>query len=402
MAGGPLVRGPPIAILKMMAQGIGISPVIEGTLQRLYDSSPTLPLSASDRFVILSDLHLGDGSSRDDFLPNGELLGEILRSYYLPGGHALVLNGDIEELQRFSLPRIRGRWEHLYALFRRFGDHSGVHRIVGNHDEALWRSDPRLRDQPLQAALRLSFGADTLFVFHGHQATIFFERFNDLSGFFLRHFANRLHIRNAPAHYESTKRYRTEHRVYAFSNARKIVSVIGHTHRPLFESLSRVDTLRFRIEQLCRDYPGVSPRARLEIEEMVKAYKRDLALLAERGPASGERSSLYDEHLWVPCLFNSGCAIGKRGLTAIEIEDGQIALVHWFDARRDGRPRPRGREPHSGDHGGRERSVAATRRRAFVPPEAESTRRLGETPYYRSVLKRDRLDYVFSRIRLLA
>ena len=391
----------------MMRQGGGISPVIEGTLQHLYDSSPTLPLSASDRLVILSDLHLGDGSARDDFLPNGELLGEILRTYYLPGGHALVLNGDIEELQRFSLQSIRARWEHLYALFRRFGERSGVHRIVGNHDEALWHSDPRLRDQPLQTALRLCFGADTLFVFHGHQATIFFERFNDLSGFFLRHFANRLHIRNAPAHYESTKRYRTEHRVYAFSNARKIVSVIGHTHRPLFESLSRVDTLRFRIEQLCRDYPAVSPRVRLEIEEMVKAYKKDLALLSERGHRDELKSSLYAEHLPVPCLFNSGCAIGKSGLTVIEIEDGQIALVHWFDSRRDGRPRsPHGRERHGSDHRGRERFAGASRRRrrnrALVPPEAESTRRLGDTPYYRSVLKRDRLDYVFSRIRLLA
>jgi len=35
-------------------------------------------------------------------------------------------------------------------------------------------------------------------------------------------------------------------------------------------------------------------------------------------------------------------------------------------------------------------------------PETKSTRRLDGTPYYRSVLKRDRLDYVFSRIRLLA
>jgi UDP-2,3-diacylglucosamine pyrophosphatase LpxH len=368
----------------MMRQGSGISPVIEGTLQRLFDSSPAHPLSPSDRLVILSDLHLGDGSARDDFLPNGELLGEILRSYYLPGGHALVLNGDIEELQRFPLQSIRARWEHLYALFRRFGDRSGVHRIVGNHDEALWHSDPRLRDQPLQAGLRLSFGVDTLFVFHGHQATIFFERFNDLSGFFLRHFANLLHIRNVPAHYESTKRYRTEHRVYAFSNTRKIVSVIGHTHRPLFESLSRVDTLRFRIEQLCRDYPAVSPRARLEIEEMVRTYKKDLALLSERSSREGLHSSLYDEHLPVPCLFNSGCTIGKRGLTAIEIEDGQIALVHWFDERRDGRPRgPRGRERHGGDHRGRERPPGVSRR-------------------CRSVMKRDRLDYVFSRIRLLA
>lgn len=35
----------------------------------------------------------------------------------------------------------------------------------------------------------------------------------------------------------------------------------------------------------------------------------------------------------IPCLFNSGCVIGKRGVTAPEIEEVNIRLVHWFDSR---------------------------------------------------------------------
>ncbi len=359
-----------------------IAATIEGSLQRLFDESPRLPLSNGDRYVIVSDLHLGDGSSRDDFLPNGDLFSDALSRYYLDQGYALVLNGDIEELQRFTLQSIQRRWKGLYELFQEFRVRSAVHKIVGNHDEALWWRTPRPGDLPLLGSLRLSFGEDTLFLFHGHQATIFFERFNDVSGFFLRHFANRLHIRNFPARYESARKYRTEHRVYAFSSARKIVSVIGHTHRPLFESMSKVDTLRFRIEQLCLDYPAVSPRSRVAIEKAVEAYKRELAHLWERDRELGMRGSLYNEQLSIPCLFNSGCAIGKRGVTALELSEGSIALVHWFDRRRS-------------DHHLRRRGSALLR-------DSATAERLEGTEYYRTVIKKDRLDYVFSRIRLLA
>jgi predicted phosphodiesterase len=361
---------------------------IEATLQELFDSSPRKELAGADRIVVLSDLHLGDGGSRDDFLPNGNLLQEVLRRYYLPGGWSLILNGDIEELQRFPLESILRQWAPLYGLFRSFEEQAAVHRIVGNHDEALWHCGERIGARTLLSSLRLSWGSDTLFVFHGHQATIFFERFNEVSGFFLRHVAHRLHIRNIPVHYESTKRYRTEHRVYGFSSARKIVSVIGHTHRPLFESLSKIDTLRFRIEQLCRDYPTVSPRARRAIETVVDGYRAELKHLWERDRRDGLRSGLYDEPLSVPCLFNSGCAIGKRGLTAIEIADGQIALVHWFDRRRSDRYL-------AGAPGGRRGAAGAT-------ADGDGARHLEGTEYFRTVLKKDRLDYIFARIRLLA
>jgi len=373
----------------MMVALEAVASTIEGTLQKLYDSSATLDLSPSDRLVVVSDLHLGDGSPRDDFLSNGELLEQILRRYYLSKDYSLVLNGDIEELQRFPFDAIQRRWSVLYQLFHQFAARTAVHRIVGNHDAALWYYDPHMIHQPLLASLRLSFDGETIFVFHGHQATIFFERFNDVSGFFLRHFANRLHIRNIPVHYESTKKYRTEHRVYAFSSARKIVSIIGHTHRPLFESLSKIDTLRFRIEQLCRDYPAMSPRARRAIEKVVEGYKGELAHLWEKDRRDGMRSGLYDERLSIPCLFNSGCAIGKRGVTAIEIAEGQIALVHWFDRRRSNRYLANG----DGSRGREARSF---------PGDGSEAQRLEDTDYYRTVLKSDRLEYVFSRIRLLA
>ena len=348
---------------------------IEGTLQRLLDNALRVPLSAADRIVILSDLHLGDGGPRDDFRQNASLVHDVLRDYYLEAGYSLVLNGDIEELQRFRYESIRVSWKKQFDLFEEFRRKTALYKIIGNHDETLPAASGRETTGTLLESVRFSFEGNTILVFHGHQATIFFERFNAVSGFFLRHVANTLRIRSFPAVYESRKKYITEHRVYAFSSSRKVVSIIGHTHRPLFESLSKIDTLRFRIEQLCRDYTSVSPRARAAIETAIDASLRELERLWEKDRQNGLRGSLYNEQISIPCLFNSGCAIGKRGVTAIEIAGGEIALVHWFD-------RTRG-ERHMSEDG--------------KPPE-----RLGATDYYRAVLKQDRLQYVFTRIRLLA
>jgi UDP-2,3-diacylglucosamine pyrophosphatase LpxH len=348
---------------------------IESTLQDLYDTARRITLTRRDRMVIMSDLHMGDGGSRDDFRHNAELVQTVLREHYLAGGFSLVLNGDIEELQRFRLPAIRAQWKELFELFEEFRARTALYKIIGNHDDALHAYAAQTSDRSLLDSLRLSYQDKTLFLFHGHQATIFFERFNDISGFFLRYGANALRIHNAPVTYESQKKFRTEHRVYSFSSSRKIVSLIGHTHRPLFESLSKIDTLRFRIEQLCREYNGGSRRVRRTIETAIGVYRRELTRLWERDREDGLRSSLYNEEICVPCLFNSGCAIGKRGVTALEIENGQIALVYWFDP---------------------------TRPNHTLEDEGQPAEKLGQTGFYRTVLKQDKLEYIFARIRLLA
>jgi hypothetical protein len=145
------------------------------------------------------------------------------------------------------------------------------------------------------------------------------------------------------------------------------VVLIGHTHRPLFESLSKLDALRFRIESLCRQIPEAPGRRRPALERELAARKEELErVAAKRGGNQG--GSLYDSPLLVPCLFNSGCCIGKRGLTGLEIAGDGIALVHWFDQNR-------------------------SRRTGTV---------LAGTPYRREVMEQEPLDYLFTRVRLLS
>jgi UDP-2,3-diacylglucosamine pyrophosphatase LpxH len=348
---------------------------IEGPLQALFDTAPSVALSRKDHVVILSDLHMGDGGRQDDFGRNAALTQAVLREHYLTAGYTLVLNGDVEELQRFNLPDIRARWADVFSLFHEFQRRTALYKIVGNHDEALWSLPRGASGFPLLHAVRLIHKADTLFLFHGHQATIFFEKYNDLSGFFLRYVANTLRIPNTPVAYDNRRRFLTEHRVHTFSSARKIVSLIGHTHRPLFESASRIDTLRYRLEGLCRDYPVAGAKARRRIERTVAESKEELARLWERDRKDNLQSGPYSEELPIPCLFNSGCCIGKRGITAIEIAGGEISLVHWFDR---------------------------TRAVRHMVEEGRPATQLDGTDYFRSVLKQDKLEYVFSRIRLLA
>jgi UDP-2,3-diacylglucosamine pyrophosphatase LpxH len=292
--------------------------LIRENLRGLFERAPRVRLSSRDRLVIFSDLHLGDGGHRDDFRPNGGLLSTVLREHYLARGFSLVLNGDIEELQRFSFDSIHAHWRGLLSLFGEFGRKTALYKIAGNHDERLFLTEDG-RSGRLLEAVRFDYHGDTIFVFHGHQATVFFESFNRVSEFFLRHVANTLRIPNFPVAYRSGKRYWTEHRVYAFSSERRIVSVIGHTHRPLFESLSKIDTLKFRIERLCRDYPLSPPSRRVEIERAIESDGRELRRLWDKDRRNALRESLYDSGISVPCLFNSGCGIGKRGVTAVEI-----------------------------------------------------------------------------------
>jgi len=340
---------------------------LPATLAALGQGAPVRRLSRGEKVVVFSDLHLGGGGRRDDFLPNGELLSAALRRHYLPGRYTLVLNGDVEELQRFYLPQIRRQWAGFYALLEEFARLGRLERLVGNHDaELAVLGDPYPAPRLLES-LRLELGKESFLLFHGHQASYLQTRFIGLVSILLRYVANPLGIRNRTVSRSSRRRFRVERRVYAFARGRRQAVLIGHTHRPLFESLSKLDDLRFRIESLCRLIPSAAARRRPALERELAARKDELEqVLARRGGEEG--GSLYDSPLLVPCLFNSGCCIGKRGLTGLEIAGGGIALVHWFDQNR--------------------------------------SRRAGEdlpgTPYRREVLQQEPLDYLFTRVRLLS
>ncbi|HHE32453.1 MAG TPA: metallophosphoesterase [Chlorobaculum parvum] len=347
-------------------------------LERLLHISETIEISCDSRIVIFSDLHLGDGGRNDEFLHNGLLFETLLRKRYLPGGFSLVLNGDIEELFKFDLDRIEAAWGELWELFLLFGCNGFVRKLYGNHDHALLdHADYRLADV-LAESLCLRYEGQRLLLFHGHQASPYLNEPSSLFSrslfYFLRYFARPFGFRNYSVSYSNRKRFAIERSVYEFSNRSKVISIIGHTHRPLFESMSKLDYLNYRIEELCRSYAEADAIRQQTIEAEIGEVRRELESCYRNGNGKSLRSGRYGT-IAIPSIFNSGCCIGKRGVTSLEIDEGVIRLVYWTRTGLNG--------PYPGDR-------------------LNKAEELDGTGIYRVVLNEERLDYVFSRIRLLA
>lgn len=348
--------------------------LIRDKLDELCDRTPPIQIGESDRLVIFSDLHLGDGGSNDDFLANSKMFLHVLEHYYYTRGYTLVLNGDIEELQRFSLREIEQQWDRFYALLKRFDGGNRLFKLVGNHDYELITMSRSRYPFAIQEAIKFAYGEEEIFVIHGHQASGYLDKWHRFNTYVLRYLANPLGIKNRSVSHDSRKQYRTERRIYDFSSDRKIMTIIGHTHRPLFESHSKIDSLKFKIERHLRNYTGSDKTKQQRIRDEVIEYKRSLARLYEQESSQSIENSLYNQ-LVVPSIFNSGCVIGKRGMTGIEIRGGTIRLVHWFDSNTSER---------------------------YLKRDADDLSHLDKTDYYRKTLKSDSLDYVFARIKLLA
>ena len=335
-----------------------------------------LDISNGSKVLIISDLHMGAGS-RDDLGHNGEMLTCLLEEYYFKDGWILVLNGDIEELQRYSLDQIREKWAGLYRVFNLFASENRFYKTLGNHDEQLTLkilSSYRHYPYPLYNVIKIETGIVPAFVYHGHQLSAIYAKFNRLMEMGIRYFLKPFGIRNISAARSAHKRFHIEKTAYAFSLKNHCLSIIGHTHRPLFESLGRFDYIKFEIERLCQNYPASQGDDRCRIENEVTALRKELGKLKRKERRDVLRQSLYGDELPVPCLFNSGCALGKKGLNAIEITNEDIALVYWF---------------------------AEGKSKRFVTRGGYEIQKIPGRPYRRAVINHNKLDYIWAKIKLL-
>ena len=353
---------------------------VEEYLDSLLNNSQVLKINSKSKIVIFSDLHIGRRNRKDDFLANSAMFMYLLEHYYLPRGYTLILNGDIEELQRNRFSKVKGKWPDLYALFDEFDSDNRFYKIIGNHDSELLNYNIADTNNKHFEAIVLDYEGNTILIFHGHQASVSFILTTRLVKYGLRYIAQPLGIKNITRSFNSTKVHKLEQFIYEFSSKRKIISIIGHTHRPLFESLSEVDLLRYKIENLLRSYPEkdtdeLKKSKREFIEDEIRSYKEQIEKIYKENHEYGFRSSLYNQELVIPSIFNSGSVIGKKGLTAIEISGSNISLIHYFD---------------------RSKNI-----KNYSYSE-DRIKQLDDTSYYRTVLKKEALDYIFRRIKFLA
>jgi UDP-2,3-diacylglucosamine pyrophosphatase LpxH len=299
-------------------------------LKETRENAVTLPLK-DKKMIIFSDLHMGNGGSRDDFRRNAQSLYSILSGYYYPGNYHLVLNGDIEELQKFKYSQIREKWASHYNLFEDFYKENRFTKILGNHDLFL-KDMTEDFPYPISESLELKTGNGSILIYHGHQFSDLLMRFDKLCRFTLQYLAYPLGIMNHSKSPTSRKKLKTELRAYESSSREGIISIIGHTHRPLFESMSKADSLRYRLDSLIRSYRKCVDFEKPTIVNEIKNVQKELSLLKNNPEL--HISELYSSEGLQPCLFNSGCTIGKRGITAIELDKDKIKLVYWYDSNK--------------------------------------------------------------------
>ncbi len=346
------------------------------SLSELYKQAKVISLKDKQKWIIFSDLHLGNGGSRDDFRKNSLLFQTILEKYYLHRDYSLILNGDIEELHKFKIESIYRQWQKLFFIFTHFQNKQKLFKIVGNHDRLLLALKEYPFREYLYRSIILKYKNKDLFLFHGDQASEYYMKYNHISGWLLQYIAYPLRINSKSAAYNSQKQYAVESRVYDFSREKKIVSIIGHTHRPLFESLSKVDFTKYQIEQLCRAYDQADKKKKVVIEKEIAQYRQEIEELGNKRKNRELSNYIYNSDLILPCVFNSGCVIGKRGITGIEISKGEIALVYWHDSRK--------------------------KKKKYLHTSDYKSEKLEDTHYFRTVLKKDTLSYIFNRIELLS
>lgn len=282
------------------------------------------------RFIIFSDQHKGAGNGADDFVsavPN--YLAAL--NYYNDHGFTLVNLGDNEELWESRLIPVKKFHSASFDAERKFVEREAFVKIFGNHD-LFWTDDPsafwHLRDvfkvwlkvyEGVVLATLINGKQFYIRCTHGHQG----DRSSD-GNWFSRFFVSRvwaplqiwLQINpNTPAYDNELKTLHNEI-MYDWSEQHSDgILVTGHTHQPVFASLTHLERLYKEYELAKRDNDRLSI-TRLEAE--IKKREREYTAVSMK----------YSE--MKPTYFNSGCCCMPDGdMTGLEIADGMIRLVKW-------------------------------------------------------------------------
>lgn len=298
-----------------------------------------IPFStASHRFIVFSDQHKGRKNGADDFAAAEANYLAALEHYDAQGFHLISL-GDSEELWENTLLQVRRKNEASFSAEARFAKRGAFTKIFGNHDLD-WEIDPLasvyLKDIykiPITALegiiLQTTVSGQLLNIMctHGHQGDLQSDG-NWFSKFFVAKIWAPLqaYLRinpNTPAYDEQLK---TSHNsmMYEWSAEQKnLLLITGHTHQPVFESLTHVERLLRKQKQALYEHN----------REWAEAIDLEISWSARRNELVR-----HDYLRLKPTYFNSGCCCFSDGdITGIEIAQGKIMLVKWEFV--DGRPR---------------------------------------------------------------
>jgi hypothetical protein len=262
------------------------------------------PIDLSAKFIIFSDQHKGNGDHADDFRASEMNYINALK-YYCENNFTFINLGDSEELWKYKPQQVIPKNKAAFAAEAAFQPDGRYIKTFGNHD-LLWKNKMDVESclkndfaMPLPVweavLLRMTINEKPLSILltHGHQGDKMSDN-NRFSTWLVAHFWTpfqrylRINV-NTPSTDENLRNRHNRIMYEWSSNKKNLLLITGHTHQPVFAS-GRYS-----------DHPS---------NEFHKA----------------------DLHPLQPSYFNSGCCcFSDSDITGIEIADGFIRLIKWYD-----------------------------------------------------------------------
>jgi predicted phosphodiesterase len=290
----------------------------------------TIPFDSEiHRFIIFSDQHKGKKDGADDFAAAEETYVHALE-YYATKNYHLICLGDSEELWENTWLQIRLKNQKSFNAEKLFSDADRFTKVFGNHDLD-WSIDPLAstylsevygRQIPVLegVVLETMIGTQALkfLCTHGHQG----DKQSD-GNWFSKFFVSKIwapwqsYLRINPNTPAVNQQLKSLHNLFMYEWSAvqgDLVLITGHTHQPVFESLTHLE----REERKKNILHVTNP-------EWVEAIEDELNWRSKTVIASA-----VDYSTIVPSYFNSGCCCYEDGgITGIEIADGKIELIKW-------------------------------------------------------------------------
>ncbi len=280
--------------------------------------------------IVFSDEHRGTRNGADDF-GVCEPCYLAAMAYYNREKYSFINLGDCEELWENTMFGIAKHNDAVYAAEKLFIDRNAYFKVFGNHD-LFWDNDPlaslwlkKIYGKAIRiytaVLIRYKIKNDVLEIFctHGHQG----DRQSDGNAFskwFVSYIwgplQNFLGINiNSPSANDNLK---TLHNMYMYdwsAAQEKTILITGHTHQPVFNSLTHLERLYQRLEK-AKTLDDAD--ALQKIQQEIPRRKREYDFVNN----SFNRMR--------PTYFNSGCCCFDDGtITGIEISEGAIRLIKW-------------------------------------------------------------------------
>jgi UDP-2,3-diacylglucosamine pyrophosphatase LpxH len=290
----------------------------------------TIPFEGNeDKFVIFSDQHKGARNYADDFMVAEKNYLAALDYYHQQQFHYINL-GDSEELWKNGIFSVRKYNKETFEKEKLFLQNNAFTKVFGNHD-LYWDNDPLASIMLFQLygrqvkvyeglILKTEVNGEPLSIYltHGHQGDLQSDG-NWFSKWFVSNIWGPLQAYlqinpNTPATNDHLK---TQHNqiMYEWSSSKNNLFLItGHTHQPVFRSLTHLERLYINLEDAVKS--GNTALVK-ELEKQIEKHVR-----------KGEDKFTFPGYR--PSYFNTGCCCFDDGdITGIEIADGCIRLVKW-------------------------------------------------------------------------